>query len=96
MTKMITVRTLREQLGEVWDALESSGEVVVTSNGKPIAVITPTSENSLEQDLRAIRQAKAAVALGTLQTQAVRNGTSSMTAAEIDAEIQAVRRGQTE
>ena len=94
--KMITVRTLREQLGEVWDALESSGEVVVTSNGKPIAVITPTTENSLEQDLRAIRQAKAAVALGALQTQAVRNGTSSMTGTEIDAEIQAVRRGQSE
>lgn len=89
---MISVRALREQLGEVWEILESSGEVVVTSNGKPIALITPTSEGSLEDDLRAVRQARAAVALQAIQTASVKSGASKLTDDDIEAEIQAVRR----
>lgn len=85
--RMISVRALREQLGEVWKRLESSGEVVVTSNGNPIALITPTSERSLEDDLRAVRRARAAVALDAIQTASVNSGTTRLTNDDIEAEI---------
>jgi len=90
--RMISVRALRQQLGKVWEILESSGEVVVTSNGKPIALITPTSERSLEDDLRAVRRARAAVALQAIQNASIKSGAAKLTDDDIEAEIQAVRR----
>lgn len=90
--RMVSVRALRERLGEVWDALETASEVVVTSNGKPIALITRTSESSLEADVAAVRRARAELALQALQDGSVRSGRSSMTDDEIGSEIRAVRR----
>lgn len=90
--RMISSRTLREQLGDVWRILESAGEVVVTSNGKPIALITPTSESSLEDDLRAVRRARAVMALEFLQMASTKRGTDKLTDEDIDDEILAVRR----
>ncbi len=90
--RMVSVRALRERLGEVWDALETASEVVVTSNGKPIALITRTSESSLEADVAAVRRARAELALQALQDGSVRSGRSSMTDDEIGSEIRVVRR----
>lgn len=87
-------RALREQLGDVWRILESAGEVVVTSNGKPIALITPTSESSLEDDLRAVRRARAVVALELLQMASAKSGADQLTDEDIDEEILTGRRAR--
>ena len=89
--KFISVRDLREKSAEVWKDLPLEREVVVTSNGRPIAIISAVNESNLEESLAAIRQARAAEAVMSLQRRSVERGTDRITMEEIDTEIKAVR-----
>jgi antitoxin (DNA-binding transcriptional repressor) of toxin-antitoxin stability system len=90
--KFISVRDLRGKSAELWKELPAQREVVVTSNGRPIAILSAVSESNLEESLSAIRQARAAEAVMSLQRRSVEEGTDSITMEEIDAEIKAVRK----
>jgi len=90
--KFISVRDLRGKSAEVWKELPNEREVVVTSNGRPIAILSAVSESNLEESLSAIRQARAAEAVMGLQRRSVAEGTDSITMEEIDAEIRAARK----
>lgn len=90
--KFISVRDLRGKSAEVWKELPAAREVVVTSNGRPIAILSAVSESNLEESLSAIRQARAAEAVMSLQRRSVEKGTDSIAIEGIDAEIKAVRK----
>jgi antitoxin (DNA-binding transcriptional repressor) of toxin-antitoxin stability system len=90
--KFISVRDLRGKSAEVWKDLPAEREVIVTSNGRPIAILSAVNESNLEESLSAIRQARAAEAVMSLQRRSVERGTDGITMEEIDAEIKAVRR----
>ncbi len=90
--KFISVRDLRGKSAEVWKELPAEREVVVTSNGRPIAILSAVSESNLEESLSAIRQARAAEAVMSLQRRSVEKSTDSIVMEEIDAEIKAVRK----
>jgi antitoxin (DNA-binding transcriptional repressor) of toxin-antitoxin stability system len=89
--KFISVRDLRGKSAEVWKELPAEREVVVTSNGRPIAILSAVNDSNLEESLSAIRQARAAEAIMSLQRRSVEKGTDEITMEEIDAEIKAVR-----
>lgn len=89
--KFISVRDLRGKSAEVWKDLPAEREVVVTSNGRPIAILSAVNESNLEESLSAIRQARAAEAVMSLQRRSVERGTDGITMEEIDTEIKAVR-----
>ncbi len=89
--KFISVRDLRGKSADVWKHLPAEREVVVTSNGRPIAILSAVNESNLEESLSAIRQARAAEAVMSLQRRSVERGTDGITKEEIDAEIKAVR-----
>jgi antitoxin (DNA-binding transcriptional repressor) of toxin-antitoxin stability system len=89
--KFISVRDLRGKSAEVWKDLPAEREVVVTSNGRPIAILSSINESNLEESLSAIRQARAAEAVMSLQRRSVERGTDGITMEDIDAEIKAVR-----
>lgn len=89
--KFISVRDLRGKSAEVWKDLPAEREVVVTSNGRPIAILSAVNESNLEESLSAIRQARAAEAVMSLQRRSVERGSDRITMKEIDAEIKAVR-----
>ena len=93
--KFISVRDLRGKSAEVWKNLPAEREVVVTSNGRPIAILSAVNEANLEESLLAIRQARAAEAVMSLQRRSVERGTDSLTMKEIDAEIKSVRKRRT-
>ena len=90
--KFISVRDLRGKSAVVWKELPVEREIVVTSNGRPIAILSAVSESNLEESLSAIRQARAAEAVMSLQRRSVEEGTDSIAMEEIDAEIKAVRK----
>jgi len=90
--KFIGIRDLRNRSSQVFKDLKGDQEVIITSNGKPKAILFPVSENGLEDQLTAIRRAKAVMAVSSLQTESVRKGTGKITKEEINAEIGAVRR----
>jgi len=90
--KFVSVRHLRGRSGEVWKTLPGEGEMVVTSNGRPIAILAAVDESNLEESLSAFRQARAVEATADLQRRSAEQGTNKISMGEIDAEIKAVRR----
>ena len=90
--KFVSVRELRGRSAQIWKRLDEEGEMIVTSNGKPVAILSPVSEDNLEQSVRAIRRSRAEEAVLAMQTHSVKTGRSSMSAKEINAEIEAVRK----
>ena len=90
--KFLTVRDLRTAPGKVWKALPKEQEMILTNNGKPIALITPLNESDLEETLKAVRTARAKVAVGRMQLDSIENGNSQMTADEIEFEVRATRK----
>ena len=90
--KFVTVRDLRGKTSELWKELEHERELVVTSNGKPIAILSATDEDSFESCLWTLRRSRANDALAKLQRDAEQRGLSDLTPEEIDAEIQTSRK----
>lgn len=88
--KFLSTRELRNRPGYVRN-LAQKDDLVLTANGKPIAILLGVEEDELEETARAIRQAKAQLALSRLRKQAARRGADRMSASAIDAEIRAVR-----
>ena len=90
--KFISVRDLRSKSAQVWNQLPREREMVITSNGRPIAIIAAISDSNLEESLSAFRQARAVEAVASLQRRSVEMGNDKITMDEIDAEIKAVRK----
>jgi antitoxin (DNA-binding transcriptional repressor) of toxin-antitoxin stability system len=89
--KFLSVRDLKTKSSQVWKELPDQKDMVITSNGRPIALLSSVNENDLEQVLSAFRQARAMQAVNSIQIESVRKGTDKTTMAEIDDEIEAVR-----
>ena len=89
--KFVTVRDLRGRSAEIWRELAVEHEMVVTSNGKPIAILTSTSEETFEQSLREVRRARALQAVSELQQRSVATRRDQISEDEIEAEVTAVR-----
>ena len=92
--QFVTVRDLRGRSAQVWARLAKERDMVITSNGKPIAILSAVSEGKLEESLAAIRRARAIAAVAGMQMKSVEVGTDKMTLAEINAEIAAARKGR--
>ena len=90
--RFVSVRELRGRSAAVWKTLADEKDLVVTSNGKPIAVLSATSEELVEESLRAVRRARAQVAVDAVQQASVKAGTDRMSLDEINREIDAARR----
>ena len=74
----------------VWEALEASGTLVVTHNGAPLAALVSLDPDHYEEDLAALRRARAQRALQTLQSAPK----PALSAHEIESEIKAVRKAR--
>jgi antitoxin (DNA-binding transcriptional repressor) of toxin-antitoxin stability system len=90
--RFVTVRDLRLRGKEVWQALRSGEEAVLTVNGSPVAVLVGVRQDGLEETVRAIRQVQAQAAVGRMRETAARRGMDRLGEQEVAAEIQAVRR----
>jgi len=93
--KFLSVRDLRGKSAEVWKELPNEREMIITSNGRPIAILAAISESNLEESLAAFRQARAVEAVASLQRRSADQGTDKITMGEIDAEIKSVRKKRT-
>ena len=89
--KFLSVRELKSKSAQVWKDLPVQKEMIVTSNGRPIAMLSSINENNLEKVLNAFRIARATNAVASIQYESTEKGTDKMSMEEIDAEIQATR-----
>jgi antitoxin (DNA-binding transcriptional repressor) of toxin-antitoxin stability system len=92
--QFVTVRELRSHSADVWKRLAVEPDMVITSNGKPVAILSAVSPDGLEESLAALRRSRAVAAVDAMQRQSVeadRHGTGQ---AAVQAEIQAYRKGR--
>lgn len=89
-----TVRDLRGHPGQVWDQRSREHDLILTSNGKPIAILSSVSEDSLEESLARMRQGRAVTAVEKMQSRSLREGKDKLSLAEINQEIRAVRKSR--
>ena len=89
--KFVTVRDFRSSPSSIWKKLPSERELVITNNGKPIALLTPLSDETLEDTISAVRRAKAISAVRKMQEISVSLGNNKMTHEEINSIIKDTR-----
>lgn len=85
--KFITVRDLRTSPAKVWKMLPEEKEMVITHNGRPIALLTPITDEDFEETIRAMRRSRAASAMKRMQLYSVKTGKNRMTKEEIEEQI---------
>ena len=86
-----SLRDLNTTSKEVWQSLSENGEIVITNNGKPTAIMVSVDGSNLEETLAAIRQANIMKTVNRMRMASQRSGVSELTDEEIQAEIDAVR-----
>jgi antitoxin (DNA-binding transcriptional repressor) of toxin-antitoxin stability system len=91
MMKFVSVRDFRIRPGDVWKQLKIYKDVVITSNGKPIAIINPVEDENLENSIAVLRRARALLALEEMQKKAALKALDKLTEEEIEEEIKSAR-----
>jgi len=91
--QFISVRDLSTKPKEIWNKIKEE-EVVITSNGKPIALLSGVTEKTLEKTIRVIRRSRALIALEDMQKKSIKLGLDKLTDSQIESEIQAVRKSR--
>ena len=91
--RFISVRDLNTKPREIWSKIKD-GEVVITSNGKPIALLSGVTEETLEKTVRSIRRSRALIALEEMQRKSMERGLDKWTDSQIESEIKAVRKSR--
>jgi len=92
--KFVTVRELRLRSRDIWQQLDKERHMVITSNGRPVAVLSSVNQQNLDDFLATLRRGQALAAVTKLQEESVARGLDKLTEDEIEAEIQAVRQSR--
>ena len=92
--KFVSVRDLRNTPSEVWDALEEGGDLVLTANGRPKALVVRVDEDDLDSTVIALRRARAQVAVSRMRTSARRTGADRLSEKDIETEIRGARKAR--
>ncbi len=90
-TKWLASREFSAHPGRALAAVSRAGRVLVTANGKPKAIMIPTSEATFSRDLEMLDRVALTQAVEAIRSDSVVNGTDTLTMKEIDAEVAAVR-----
>jgi prevent-host-death family protein len=90
--KFVTVRDIRLRPGDVWKTAQRERDIIITSNGKPVAILTAIKEDTLEEELDSIRRARALNALDYIHRKSIKEGTDRISEEEIEEEIRSVRK----
>ena len=92
--KMIPSRQLATNPGKIWNTLEKEGLFVITKDGNPRAILLPTSDQTLLEDIREETRGRARRAVTTIRRTAARKGVNQLSMEEIEDEISKTRQQQ--
>ena len=90
--KFVPVKDLRSNIRQIRQRLGEEKEMVLTSNGKPFAILTSVSGDTLEEELTMLRQFRTYVAIAQIQGQSAKKGNNRISLEKINDEIAAVRK----
>lgn len=87
----VSISELRTRPGEVRRQLQQEGDLIVTSRGRPFALMLSTEGEDVEELLLALRRARAQLAVARMRKHASSAGLACMSLDEISAEIRQAR-----
>ena len=90
-TERVSIRDLYVSPDKITEQLKRSGQLVLTNNDNPMAVMFNVDSSTLEDTLTYLRRIRVQIIMESAQASAFENGTSNMTLEEINAEIAAMR-----
>lgn len=90
--KFVTVREFRANTAAMRKELENEQQLVLTSNGRPFAMVTPVKPDTVMEESLAVTRARARLALDRAAMKARKDGRDAMTMDAIDAIIADVRK----
>jgi len=88
--KFVTVKDLKTS-PEIWKVLPSEREMIITNNGKPIALLSPLNDEMMDDTVLAVRKAKALNAVKKMQDISASLGNNKLSVEEINTIINVVR-----
>ena len=91
--KYVATRELRNRPGAFQDLVEEE-DVVLTSSGKPFALVIGVDDANVEETVRLVRRVRAEQALSRLRKRAAEQGLDRLPDSEIEKEVQAARRAR--
>lgn len=89
--KFVTIREFRNKTAAVREDLQRERDIVLTANGRPFALLSAISPDNVEEDLLAIRNARARQALDRIRASAKTGAAGTLSMRDIDAVIAEVR-----
>jgi CRISPR/Cas system CSM-associated protein Csm2 small subunit len=92
MMEFVPYRLLRNQPKELRRKLEEKGELIVTVDGEPMAIMLPVPKGSLEELVLLVSKMRAHLAVTAMREDARRKGLDRLTPDEIDEVVDEVRR----
>lgn len=90
-TKWLASREFSAHPGRALAAVARAGRVLLTANGKPKAIMIPTSEATFSSDLEMLDRVALTRVVEAIRANSVRQGTDALAMDDIDAEIAAAR-----
>ena len=89
--QFVTIRDFRSNTAAIRKALERGRDIVLTANGRPFAILSAVNPDNVEEELLAIRRARARMALDHIRAKAKAEGVDGMSSAEIDGVVAKAR-----
>jgi hypothetical protein len=89
--RFVPYRFLRDQVGNLRRRLSDEGALVITSGGKPFAIMVDVDEERLEETLFLVTQIRARRAASALRSEVRERGLERLSQAEIADQVRAVR-----
>jgi antitoxin (DNA-binding transcriptional repressor) of toxin-antitoxin stability system len=88
--EFISVRDFRIRPGEIWEKLKDQ-DLVITSNGRPIAILSPVEGENIEETFSLLRRLRAQMAVSRIRKETAEAGLDRLSEDEIEAEIRKAR-----
>jgi hypothetical protein len=92
--KTLTIRDFRTRPRQAQKALADEGEALLTSNGRPVALMLRVDDESLDQTVETVRRAGALRGVRKMRAEAKARGLDRLSFKQIDAIIARSRKAR--
>jgi len=90
--EFIPVRDFRLKPGKIWQKLKKSKNMLITSNGKPIAMLKDMTNRDIEEEIKADAISRGILALSKIRDHSRKKKLNTLSEKEIDLEIKKARK----
>ncbi len=90
----VPYRVLRNEPGMLREKLSEQGQVVITSDGQPIALMVSIEPARLEETLQLVSRLRAQMAVSHMRQEAARRHLDKTTPRQVDDEVRRSRRSR--